>query len=162
MEEKTLFTTKEAAKYLGISQSTIYRMEKQGLISSTRTPGGQRRFSIEGLERYLEQSQNFEAPQNPSKYRKSTITVKEREASYRVIKINIAHELQKIYKEMRKWPKINKKLNYVVPRDEINRRELILSLQQILYKIEDAKKEGDSDKENFNLALYFLTKSAEE
>ncbi len=29
MEEKTVFTTKEAAKYLGISTATIYRMEKQ-------------------------------------------------------------------------------------------------------------------------------------
>lgn len=162
MEEKIVFTTKEAAKYLGVSQSTIYRMEKLGLISSIRTPGGQRRFSREIIERYLQESQNFEAPQNPSKYKKSAVTVKEPEASYTVIKINIEKELQKIYKEMRKWPKINKKLNYVVPSHEINRRELILSLQQILYKIEDAKKEGDNDKENFNLALYFLTKSVEE
>lgn len=82
MEEKTVFTTKEAANYLGVSQSTIYRMEKMGLISSTRTPGGQRRFSRESLERYSEESQNFEAPQNPSKYRKSTITVEEPDAPY--------------------------------------------------------------------------------
>ncbi len=85
MEEKTIFTTKETAKYLGISQSTIYRMEKQGLISSTRTPGGQRRFSIESIEEYLKKSQGFEAPQNPSKYRKpSLLTVKETLATYAV------------------------------------------------------------------------------
>ena len=29
MEEKTIFTTKEASKYLGISPATIYRMEKK-------------------------------------------------------------------------------------------------------------------------------------
>ncbi len=45
MEEKAVYTTKEAAKYLGISSSTIYRMEKQGLISAIKTPGGQRRFN---------------------------------------------------------------------------------------------------------------------
>lgn len=49
MEEKNLFTTKVAAKYLGISSSTIYRMEKRGLISSIRTPGGQRRFNKENV-----------------------------------------------------------------------------------------------------------------
>lgn len=68
MEEKTVFTTKETAKYLGISIATIYRMEKQGLISSLRTPGGQRRFNIESIEKYLRKSENFEAPQNPSRF----------------------------------------------------------------------------------------------
>lgn len=70
MEEKNIYTTKETSKYLGISISTIYRMEKQGLISSTKTPGGQRRFSKENIENYLVESQNFTAPQNPSKYKK--------------------------------------------------------------------------------------------
>lgn len=84
MEEKTVFTTKEAAKYLGISTATIYRMEKQGLISSIRTPGGQRRFSKEVIDRYLKDSQNFEAPQNPSiyKHQKRDFKVKEPEAVY--------------------------------------------------------------------------------
>ena len=50
MEEKNIFTTKEAAKYLGISTATIYRMEKQGLISSLKTPGGQRRFDRETID----------------------------------------------------------------------------------------------------------------
>lgn len=82
MEQKTIFTTKEAAKYLGMSQSTIYRMEKQGLISSTRTPGGQRRFSKESIETYLKESRKFEAPQNPSKYKKPTYSIKEPEGTY--------------------------------------------------------------------------------
>jgi excisionase family DNA binding protein len=46
-EEK--FTTKQAAEFLGISTSTIYRMEKQNLIESIKTPGGQRRFLKEQL-----------------------------------------------------------------------------------------------------------------
>jgi site-specific DNA-methyltransferase (adenine-specific) len=82
MEEKTVYTTKEAAKYLGISTATIYRMEKQGLISSTKTPGGQRRFSRENIEKYLKESQNFEAPQNPSRFKKTDFMVREAEATY--------------------------------------------------------------------------------
>lgn len=84
MEERNVFTTKEAAKYLGISTATIYRMEKQGLISSLRTPGGQRRFNRENIETYLRESQNIEAPQNPSryKYQKTDFKIKELEAVY--------------------------------------------------------------------------------
>lgn len=84
MEEKTIYTTKEAAKYLGISTSTIYRMEKQGLMSSIKTPGGQRRFSRENIEKYLKKSQAFEAPQNPSKYKKTDFMIREVDAVYTV------------------------------------------------------------------------------
>jgi len=82
MEEKNIYTTKETAKYLGISTATIYRMEKQGLIFSTKTPGGQRRFSRETIEKYLKESQNFEAPQNPSRYKKNDFMIKEVETTY--------------------------------------------------------------------------------
>ncbi|OQY99792.1 MAG: hypothetical protein B6D35_08520 [Candidatus Brocadia sp. UTAMX2] len=82
MEEKNVFTTKEAAKYLGMSIATIYRMEKQGLISSLRTPGGQRRFNRVNIEKYLRESRKFEAPQNPSRYKKTAFMVKEAEATY--------------------------------------------------------------------------------
>jgi len=82
MEEKLIFTTKESAKFLGISTATIYRMEKKGLISSIRTPGGQRRFSKKSIEKYSRESQNFEAPQNPSRYKKSASSIKEPEAVY--------------------------------------------------------------------------------
>lgn len=82
MKEKTFFTTKEAAEYLGMSQSTIYRMEKKELISSTRTPGGQRRFSKKTIEEYLKKSKKIEAPQNPSRYKKQNIQVKESQESY--------------------------------------------------------------------------------
>jgi DNA-binding XRE family transcriptional regulator len=33
MENKAIYTTKETAAYLGVSPSTIYRMEKRGLLS---------------------------------------------------------------------------------------------------------------------------------
>ena len=44
MEDKAIYTTKEAADYFVVSQSTVYRMEKRGLLFPARTPGRQRRF----------------------------------------------------------------------------------------------------------------------
>ena len=63
----------KAAKCLGVSAATVYRMEKKGLIESRRTPGGQRRFLQKDLEKYLEQSKSIQAPQNPSQYKKTTL-----------------------------------------------------------------------------------------
>jgi len=62
MENKAMYTTKEAANYLGVSPSTLYRMEKRGLLSPTKTSGGQRRFSQKNLEKYLRKSQSFKTP----------------------------------------------------------------------------------------------------
>jgi site-specific DNA-methyltransferase (cytosine-N4-specific) len=62
-------TTNEAAEFLGVSASTLYRMERQGLIEAIRTPGGQRRFLKELLEVYMTQSKSIKAPQNPSQYK---------------------------------------------------------------------------------------------
>lgn len=74
-------------------------------------------------------------------------------------KIEIKKELNKIYKEMKKWRLINKKVNYKIHKDEIERREELLYLQQALYKIEDAKKENNKNEEYFNLALYYWGKA---
>ena len=68
-----LFTTSQAAKFLGVSTATVYRMEKKGFIESRRTPGGQRRFLKTDLEKYLEQSKSIQAPQNPSQYKKTIL-----------------------------------------------------------------------------------------
>jgi DNA-binding transcriptional MerR regulator len=51
-----LFSAKEAVTYLGISLSTLNRIEKQGLLIPFRTPGGHRRYSQKMLDVYLEQS----------------------------------------------------------------------------------------------------------
>lgn len=82
MGEKAVFTTKEVANYLGISPSTIYRMEKQGLITSIKTPGGQRRFSKEEIDSYLQRSKDFEAPQNPSRFKRGELAISETVAVY--------------------------------------------------------------------------------
>lgn len=41
----------ETARRLGVAVETIRRWESQGVIASTRTPGGQRRFPVSEVER---------------------------------------------------------------------------------------------------------------
>jgi len=60
MENDAMYTAKEAAAYLGVSTTTIYRMEKRGLIFSVETPDGRRRFSKETLDQYLAKKEGFE------------------------------------------------------------------------------------------------------
>ncbi len=47
-------TTSEAARRLGVSLSTIRRWSDMGHLRGYRTPGGQRRFSIQQLDEFLE------------------------------------------------------------------------------------------------------------
>ena len=46
-------TTSEAARHLGVSLSTIRRWSDMGYLKGYRTPGGQRRFSIDQLDSFL-------------------------------------------------------------------------------------------------------------
>lgn len=67
MNKKQMVSTTQAAEILGVSTSTIYRMIDRGLLEPTKTPGGQRRFDVNALEKLRESSKNISAPQNPSK-----------------------------------------------------------------------------------------------
>ncbi len=51
-----LLTAQEAAQYLRISLFTLNKIEQAGLILPYRTPGGHRRYTIEMLNEYLEQT----------------------------------------------------------------------------------------------------------
>lgn len=51
MNEKRLLLLREAAKILGVSTSTLRRWDSSGKISMIRTLGGQRRVSVEEVER---------------------------------------------------------------------------------------------------------------
>ena len=64
MSENIVGTT-QAAEMLGVSISTVYRMVEQGILQPSKTPGGQRRFSVEQLDEYKEKSRGIIAPQNP-------------------------------------------------------------------------------------------------
>jgi excisionase family DNA binding protein len=48
-ERLVLLTAREAASYLRVSLSTLHRMERRGLLSPLRTPGGHRRYTLEML-----------------------------------------------------------------------------------------------------------------
>lgn len=82
MEEKTIYTPKEAAKLLGISPSTIYRIEKRGLISSVKISARKRCFNKANLENYLKKSQNTENFRNNTKNKKTSFVIKEGKTSY--------------------------------------------------------------------------------
>lgn len=73
-------------------------------------------------------------------------------------KKEIEKELNKIYKEMTRWPNLNKKLNYKIPPRIIEKRRTIFSMRQILYDIENAKENRDKKKANFLSGLYYMTK----
>jgi putative resolvase len=46
-------STSEAARHLGVSLSTIRRWSDSGHLVGYRTPGGQRRFTVEQLDAFL-------------------------------------------------------------------------------------------------------------
>jgi excisionase family DNA binding protein len=46
-------STSEAARHLGVSLSTVRRWSDAGHLRGYRTPGGQRRFTVEQLEAFL-------------------------------------------------------------------------------------------------------------
>lgn len=50
MAEDEWLTVSEAAAFLGISRSTVLRVERRGEILADRTPGGHRRFQRSQLE----------------------------------------------------------------------------------------------------------------
>jgi excisionase family DNA binding protein len=56
------FTSSQAASYVGVSQSAIRRWSDSGHLGSHRTPGGQRRFSREQLDRFIASLQGEAAP----------------------------------------------------------------------------------------------------
>jgi len=57
MEQRAaLLTAREAAQYMRISLFTLSKIERQGALIPYRTPGGHRRYSIEMLNEYLENS----------------------------------------------------------------------------------------------------------
>jgi len=53
-----LLTARDAAEYLHVSLFTLGRIEKEGLLVPFRTPGGHRRYSLDMLNEYLEQSRS--------------------------------------------------------------------------------------------------------
>ena len=55
-------TISQAAHELGVSLGTIRRWSDMGYLESYRTPGGQRRFSQDHIERFVESLQQGKRP----------------------------------------------------------------------------------------------------
>ena len=54
MEQTQRFlNVSEAATHLGVSAASLRKWSDDGLVPVYRTPGGQRRYSIDDLERFL-------------------------------------------------------------------------------------------------------------
>ncbi len=62
-----VFTSSQAARYLGVSLATIRRWTDAGHIACYRTPGGQRRFSKDQLDGFIDSLQGGEAPHTTPK-----------------------------------------------------------------------------------------------
>jgi len=43
----------EAAAYLGVSPASLRNWSNRGLVPTYRTPGGQRRYSVEDLDGFM-------------------------------------------------------------------------------------------------------------
>jgi excisionase family DNA binding protein len=57
-DRRLVFTSSEAARYLGVSLATIRRWTDAGHIGCYRTPGGQRRFSRVQLDEFISSMQH--------------------------------------------------------------------------------------------------------
>jgi len=52
-DRRLVFTSSQAARYLGVSLATVRRWTDAGHVSCYRTPGGQRRFSRDQLDDFI-------------------------------------------------------------------------------------------------------------
>ena len=57
-DRQLVFTSSQAARYVGVSLATIRRWTDAGHIHCYRTPGGQRRFSRDQLDEFVTSMQN--------------------------------------------------------------------------------------------------------
>ena len=60
-----MFTSSQAARYLGVSLATIRRWTDAGHVGCYRTPGGQRRFSRAQLDDFIASMQRTRPAPKP-------------------------------------------------------------------------------------------------
>lgn len=81
-EEKKFLRTNEAAKYLGVSRSSLTNWVKQGQLGSGVTPGGHYRFTIEELDAFAVK-RGLDIPSGGRTGGKVKVLVIEDDASFR-------------------------------------------------------------------------------
>ena len=65
-DRRLVFTSSEAADYIGVSLATIRRWTDAGHIACYRTPGGQRRFSSDQLDEFITSLQGGDDSPHPA------------------------------------------------------------------------------------------------
>jgi excisionase family DNA binding protein len=63
-ERQLVFTSSQAARYVGVSLATVRRWTDAGHIDCYRTPGGQRRFSRAQLDEFIASMQRTGPAEN--------------------------------------------------------------------------------------------------
>jgi excisionase family DNA binding protein len=63
--KQLVFTSSQAAVYLGVSLATVRRWTDAGHIGCYRTPGGQRRFSRQQLDGFIASMQRGGPEEDP-------------------------------------------------------------------------------------------------
>jgi excisionase family DNA binding protein len=53
-EEARLLNVGKAATYLGVSAASLRKWSNDGLVPVYRTPGGQRRYSVDDLDEFMQ------------------------------------------------------------------------------------------------------------
>lgn len=69
------FNVSEAAEVLGVSAASLRKWSDDGLLPVYRTPGGQRRFSAEDLEIFLESMRQPTMPRAVPRYGRNVTSV---------------------------------------------------------------------------------------
>ena len=73
-ERQLVFTSSQAARYLGVSLATVRRWTDAGHIGCYRTPGGQRRFSRDQLDKFIASMERDEhAASSRAQHRQASI-----------------------------------------------------------------------------------------
>ncbi len=65
-ERQLVFTSSQAARYVGVSLATVRRWTDAGHIDCYRTPGGQRRFSRAQLDEFIASMQRTGGGEEPA------------------------------------------------------------------------------------------------
>jgi len=65
-ERQLVFTSSQAARYLGVSLATVRRWTDAGHVACYRTPGGQRRFSRAQLDEFIVSMQRSAGEHEPT------------------------------------------------------------------------------------------------
>jgi excisionase family DNA binding protein len=65
-ERQLVFTSSQAARYVGVSLATVRRWTDAGHIECYRTPGGQRRFSRAQLDEFITSMQRTSPAEAPA------------------------------------------------------------------------------------------------